>query len=84
MAARAISTVFPEIHDIGGVRPDSLRWHPDGLAIDVMIPNDDTAEGKALGDEIVAFVLTNASRFGWTMQSGVEPSTPATARKEWQ
>ena len=64
LAARSISAAFPEIHHIGGVRPDSLRWHPDGLAIDVNIPNYDTAQGKALGDEIVAFVLENADRFG--------------------
>ena len=46
------------------VRSDSLRWHPDGLALDVMIPNPGTAEGIALGNEIVAFVLKNAIRFG--------------------
>jgi hypothetical protein len=34
------------------------------LAIDVMIPNPDTAEGIALGNQIVAFVLQNAARFG--------------------
>jgi hypothetical protein len=64
LAARSISAAFPEILNIGGVRPDSLRWHPDGLALDVMIPNPGTAEGIALGNEIVAFVLKNASRFG--------------------
>ena len=64
LAARSISAAFPEIHQIGGVRPDALRWHPDGLALDVTIPNPGTAEGIALGNEIVAFVLKNASRFG--------------------
>ena len=63
LAARAVSGMFPEILDIGGVRPDSMRWHPNGLAIDVMIPNYRTDEGKALGDRIVAFVLDNAKRF---------------------
>ena len=28
LAARTISAVFPEIKNIGGVRPDSLPWHP--------------------------------------------------------
>jgi hypothetical protein len=56
--------MFPEILRIGGVRQDSMRWHPNGLAIDVMIPNYHSAEGKALGDRIVAFVLDNAERFG--------------------
>jgi hypothetical protein len=64
LAARAVSKMFPEIMKIGGVRPDSLRWHPNGLAIDVMIPNYRTPEGKALGDRIVAFALQNAQRFG--------------------
>jgi hypothetical protein len=64
LAERAISAAFPEIHEIGGVRPDPLPWHPLGLAIDVMIPNPGSAEGIALGDQIVAFVLQNASRFG--------------------
>jgi hypothetical protein len=64
LAARAISAAFPEIHEIGGVRPDPLPWHPLGLALDVMIPNPDTAEAIALGNQIVAFVLQNAPRFG--------------------
>jgi hypothetical protein len=63
LAARSISAAFPEIHTIGGVRPDALRWHPNGLALDVMIPNPGTAAGIALGNEIVAFALKNAQRF---------------------
>ena len=64
VAARAISARFPQIADIDGVRPDSKPWHPSGLAIDVMIPNPESAEGIALGDEILAFMLSNAGRFG--------------------
>lgn len=64
LTARSISAAFPEINEIGGVRSDALRWHPDGLALDVMIPNPMSAEGIALGNEIVAFVLKNAERFG--------------------
>lgn len=64
LASRAISATFPEIHSIGGVRPDALRWHPDGLALDVMIPNAGSASGIALGNEIVSYVLKNAVRFG--------------------
>ena len=64
LASRAITAAFPEIRSIGGVRPDALRWHPNGLALDVMIPNPGTAEGIALGNEIVDYVLRNASRFG--------------------
>jgi hypothetical protein len=63
LAARSISAAFPEIKSIGGVRPDSKRWHPQGLALDVMIPNPSSAAGIALGNEIVAFALKNAGRF---------------------
>ncbi|MDT5153195.1 MAG: hypothetical protein QOI01_4928 [Mycobacterium sp.] len=61
---RSISAMFPEIQDIGGVRPDGLRWHPDGLALDVMIPNPGSDAGIKLGNEIVAYALKNAERFG--------------------
>jgi hypothetical protein len=64
LAERAISAAFPQIHEIGGVRPDPLPWHPLGLAIDVMIPNPGSAEGIDLGNQIVAYVLQNADRFG--------------------
>lgn len=61
---RAISALFPEIHEIGGCRPDALRWHPEGLALDVMIPDPSSDAGIELGNAIVAFVLENADRFG--------------------
>ena len=63
LAERAISAAFPEIHEMGGVRPDPLPWHPLGLALDVMIPNPSSAEGIELGNEIVAYALKNAKRF---------------------
>lgn len=64
LVERSISALFPEIHQIGGVRPDALRWHPEGLALDVMIPNPSSDEGIELGNAIVTFVLQNAERFG--------------------
>ncbi|MDA2892147.1 glycoside hydrolase [Mycolicibacterium sp. BiH015] len=64
LAARAVSRQFPQISDIDGVRPDSKPWHPSGLAIDIMIPNPDSPEGIALGDQILAFAMSNAGRFG--------------------
>jgi hypothetical protein len=63
LAERAISAQFPEVHNIGGVRPDSMKWHPQGLAIDVGIPDYGSAAGKALGDRIAAFAFANADRF---------------------
>ncbi|ATA27475.1 putative exported protein [Mycobacterium lepraemurium] len=64
LTARSISAEFPQIHEIGGVRPDPLPWHPLGMAIDVMIPDPESAQGIALGNAIVAYVLQNADRFG--------------------
>jgi hypothetical protein len=63
LAARAVSAAFPEILTIGGVRQDSLKWHPHGMAIDVMIPDARTDAGIALGDKVLAYVLQNAKRF---------------------
>ena len=64
LVARAISARFPQIGEIDGVRPDSKPWHPSGLAIDIIIPNPSSPEGIALGDEIKAYVMSNAGRFG--------------------
>lgn len=64
LVARAVSQQFPQIANIGGVRPDSKPWHPSGLAIDIMIPNHGSPEGVALGDQIMAYALANAARFG--------------------
>ena len=63
-AARAISMMFPEITTIGGYRQDPLQWHPNGLAIDVMIPNHGTDEGIDLGNQIAGLALANARRWG--------------------
>ncbi|MGB3484261.1 MAG: glycoside hydrolase [Mycobacterium sp.] len=62
--ARAISVLFPEVTTIGGFRQDPLRWHPEGLAIDVMIPKYHTEEGIELGNQIAALALANAERWG--------------------
>jgi peptidoglycan DL-endopeptidase CwlO len=64
VAARAISQRFPQIAHIGGVRPDSKPWHPAGLAIDIMIPNPESPEGIALGNEILAYAMSNVAWFG--------------------
>ncbi|WNG90105.1 glycoside hydrolase [Mycobacterium sp. ITM-2016-00317] len=63
-AARAISAMFPEIKTIGGYRQDPLKWHPNGLAIDVMIPNHNSEQGIELGNQIAGYALANAKRWG--------------------
>lgn len=62
--ARAISVLFPEITTIGGARQDPLKWHPNGLAIDVMIPNYHSEAGIELGNQIAGLALANAERWG--------------------
>jgi hypothetical protein len=62
--ARAIAVMFPEITTIGGYRQDPLPWHPNGLAIDVMIPNYHSQEGIDLGNQIAGLALANAKRWG--------------------
>jgi hypothetical protein len=61
---RIVENMFPQITDIGGVRADPLPWHPNGLAVDVMIPNWDTPEGKALGDQIYGYLNAHAQELG--------------------
>ncbi|MBS9535487.1 hypothetical protein KIH27_18025 [Mycobacterium sp. M1] len=63
LVARSISAAFPQINSMIGVRPDGQRWHPSGLAVDIMIPNSGSSEGIALGDQIVAYAMRNADRF---------------------
>lgn len=62
--ARAVAVMFPEIKTIGGYRQDPLKWHPNGLAIDVMIPNHNSKEGIELGNQIAGLALANAKRWG--------------------
>ncbi len=62
--ARAISVMFPEITTIGGYRQDPLPWHPNGLAIDVMIPNHNSEDGIDLGNQIAGLALANSKRWG--------------------
>jgi hypothetical protein len=64
LVERSVSAAFPQIHTMIGVRPDSKPWHPNGLALDIMIPNPGSAEGIALGDSILAYAMRNAGRFG--------------------
>ncbi|WP_410874688.1 peptidoglycan DD-metalloendopeptidase family protein [Nocardia sp. A7] len=59
--ARTIVQRFPLVRAIGGQREDALPDHPSGRAIDIMIPDPISGNGKALGDQIAEFVLTNSA-----------------------
>jgi len=51
--ARAISVfVFPRSPRSADTGRTRLKWHPNGLAIDAMIPNPDSPEGIELGKQI--------------------------------
>ena len=62
--ARAISALFPQLTTIGGYRQDPLPWHPNGLAIDVMIPDHNSPEGIQLGNMITGLALANSKQWG--------------------
>ena len=62
--ARAVALRFPQVKTIGGWRPvDAFPDHPSGAAADIMIPNYETAQGKALGDAIRNYVWRNKNVF---------------------
>ena len=64
-AKRAIEGAFPEITNIGGWRPqDGYNEHFSGQALDVMIPNWSSPGGKAYGDSVAKYMLSNASALG--------------------
>lgn len=63
---RCIKHYWPQIDTIGGKRVDVGSDHHTGNAIDPMIPNWDTPEGIALGDEIASWAQTNATGLGVT------------------
>ncbi|MDO3058474.1 MULTISPECIES: phage tail tape measure protein [Mycobacteriaceae] len=62
-----IEKSWPQITNIGGYRPpDGYNEHSSGNALDVMIPDWNTPEGKALGDQVAGWVAANANTFGLT------------------
>ena len=64
---RAVSAAFPQIQSIGGYRPDSMKWHPQGLALDIMVSSAApplSPQGIALGNGILQFLMHNAKTLG--------------------
>ncbi|WP_394277847.1 peptidoglycan DD-metalloendopeptidase family protein [Luteococcus sp.] len=61
-AGRGGAANFPVVEVIGGWRSNggAAADHPEGRAVDFMIPQWETSEGKELGDEIVGHFLSNA------------------------
>lgn len=64
---RAVSAAFPQIKSIGGYRADSMKWHPQGLALDIMVSSAYpplSPQGIALGNGILKFLMNNAKTLG--------------------
>ena len=61
-----IKEAFPEIATISGARADSLPYHRNGNALDIMIPDYTSKEGRALGDKINQWAIANADQIGLT------------------
>lgn len=57
--AQYISSSYPGVQSIGGVRADRLPDHPSGHALDIMIGSN-----MGLGDAIRADVQSQSERFG--------------------
>ncbi len=55
---------FPTITSIGGVRGDALPDHPSGRAVDLMIPDYETAEGRAFGWQVARWMRANRRALG--------------------
>lgn len=65
-AAAIIASLWPQITNIGGggPRPNARGTHDVGLSIDINIPNWNTPEGVALGNQINEFLKQNSQQLG--------------------
>lgn len=61
---RAVYKEFPQLTRIGGQRQDTLKWHRDGLALDFMIDDWQSDEGKKLGDDIASYLQDHGDELG--------------------
>lgn len=62
--ARTVAHRFPDVQTIGGWRPvDKFPDHPSGRAVDIMIPNFQTDEGRELGNRIKNYLFEHREEF---------------------
>lgn len=79
---RSVAARFPQLETIGGWRPyDDYPDHPSGRAVDIMIPDFQSAQGKQLGDDILAYLYGNRDYFNiqyfiWRQQYIPAEGTP--------
>ncbi|WP_280421513.1 peptidoglycan DD-metalloendopeptidase family protein [Nocardia carnea] len=87
--ARTVAAAFPEIVTIGGWREfDQFPDHPSGRAVDVMIPDYASGQGKALGDRVADFVMANAEQLRveyiiWRQEYRPVNGTPLIMEDRW-
>ena len=84
---RVIVQQFPWITTVygRGARPIATSDHPMGNAVDFMIPQWQTSEGKARGWEVANFALANASNLSIThIIFSDKQWTPARASDGWR
>jgi TP901 family phage tail tape measure protein len=64
LVARLLAHMFPQIGTIGGFRADGggVADHPEGRALDIMIPSYQSENGIGLGNAITAFLMKNADK----------------------
>ena len=61
---RAVALRFPGVQTIGGWRPvDAYPDHPSGRAVDIMIPDYESTEGRELGNRIKNYLLAHKDEF---------------------
>jgi uncharacterized protein YgiM (DUF1202 family) len=60
---RAARAKFPQIKVVGGYRQASSGEHPLGRALDLMIPNYQSSEGRALGTALADWARANAREY---------------------
>ena len=84
---RVVVQQFPWITTVygRGARPIATSDHPAGNAVDFMIPQWQTSEGKARGWEVANFALANASDLSIThIIFSDKQWTPARAAEGWR
>ena len=91
LVLRCAKAKFPSLVDFGGTRPDPLPDHPSGRAVDMMIPDYRTSEGKAFGWQVAHWLKDHRTQLGiqylifdakiWSSTATVRagaPTVPAT------
>ena len=64
LVLRCAKAKFPALVDFGGTRPDPLPDHPSGRAVDVMIPDYRSSEGKAFGWQVAHWLKDHRTQLG--------------------